>query len=33
VPATENISRKKVPKALTKAELKKFLDIINGKKK
>lgn len=33
MPATEKISRKKVPKAITKAELKRFLDIITGKKK
>jgi hypothetical protein len=33
VPATEKISRKTVPKEFTKAELKRFLDIITGKKK
>jgi len=33
VPATENIDRKVVKKAITKAELKKLLDIITGKKK
>lgn len=33
MPATEKTLRKKIPKALTKAELKRFLEIITGKQK